>query len=223
MSPAHISRFRLLALMAALTLGACAPYSPIGADPRLSPAERDAAQTQARRPEIAPADQLRSTTVTFRVDVPLDFMVQWHGRVPLEDLIENSGEAPDVVGTELLTGGSFAGSGARRRVLLEGGDTALEDLITDDLPRSYRYIAWNYTADAARLVEYGVGEFSMLAVDADTTEVTWTYAFKPRGLMGWLFVGGWVNSTWLDWMEDVAARTIDRAEADYLAADGAPG
>lgn len=142
-------------------------------------------------------------------------MVDWHGSVPLQDLLERSGEIPNVVGTELVVGEAWSGAGVRRRVSLEGGDTALEDLITDDLPRSFRYIAWNYTADAARFVEYGVGEFTMQAVDADTTEVTWSYAFKPRGFFGRLFVGRWVNSTWRAWMEDVAERSTARAEADF--------
>jgi hypothetical protein len=207
----------LLIASLALVLTACAGPAPIGTDPALTATERDAIQASAPRPDIAPADQLRATTVTYTVEAPLAFMVEWHGSVPLQDLLERSGEIPNVVGTELLVGQAWAGAGVRRRVLLEGGDTALEDLLADDLPRSFHYIAWNYTADAARFVEYGVGEFSMRAIDSNTTEVTWTYAFKPRGILGRVFVGRWVNSTWRTWMEDVAKRSTDQAEADYRA------
>ena len=198
----------------ATMLSACSPPTAIGVDPALSPQERDRIQTDAPRPEIAPAEQLRRTTLSFTVNVPVAFMADWFGSVPLQDMVEATDAIPRVVETQLLTE-AWAGAGARRRIILENGDTALEDILVDDLPRSFRYIAWNYTTDAARFVEYGVGEFSMAPTGDHQTRVTWTYAFKPRCLLGRVFIGRFVETTWSDWMQGAAQAMSEHAEEAY--------
>ena len=205
-----------LPTIVAITLIACSGPEAVGADPLISQAERDRVQANTPLPQQVSAAQLRSNTVVFKVEVPIEYMVSWYGSVPLEDIVERSGDVPNVIGTELLST-TWSGAGSRRRVLMEGGDTALEEILNDDLPASFRYIVWNYTADAASYVEYGQGEFSMMAIDTNSTEVRWEYAFKPQGVLGRLFLGRWVNTTWSAWMNEVADAMAQRAEADYQA------
>lgn len=210
-----LTRIGGIALLAsAAGLAACAAPAAIGTDPALSPEERDRIQRAAARPDIAPGEALRAVTLSFTVEVPLAQMTAWFATAPLEDIAGGTSDIPAVARTELLTE-RWGGANARRRVILDDGSTALEDILVDDLPARFRYIAWNYTSDAARFVEYGVGEFRLSDADDGRTRVDWTYAFKPRGALGRMLVGRFVNTTWRAWMESAAAAMADGAEADY--------
>ncbi|NUP05996.1 MAG: hypothetical protein HOW73_08050 [Polyangiaceae bacterium] len=185
--------------LASLTLLACASPPAIGYEPQTTPAERDELHRTTPIPATASIDELTSTTVTAVFDVPQEYMTAWFTELPLDKALPGTDELPGVARTEPLTEGPWGVKGARRRVVLKDDSTALEQIVEVELPNRVQYVVWNYTSDAAKYVEYGIGEFRFVRA-GDKTEVHWTYAFSARGWPASWFLGGFVDGDYRDMM-----------------------
>jgi hypothetical protein len=118
----------------------------------------------------------------------------------LEDVLVGSKHIPRVVRTEPLSG-AWGPPGARRRVVLEDGNTALEELIEDRRPELYLYEVWNFTSSEGKYVKYAVGKFEVTG-DANTAHVRWTYSFRPSGWPASWFAGRFVHGEYHEFMQN---------------------
>ena len=133
------------------------------------------------------------------IDASLERYVEWTSRAPLEEVLQGSDDVPRVVDTEPVIG-AWDQVGARRRVVLEDGNYAAEQILEKDGPGSFRYQVWGYTSPTPRLIiHYAIGEFEVTEEDG-MTRVDWTYSFKPRVGLARPALRRFVEGTWADYM-----------------------
>lgn len=195
-------------------LAGCASPQAVGHGSGPSTDELDALHRSMPRPEPAPIAELTATTVTATFDVPYAYMMEWFTELPLREALPGTDKIPGVQATEALTAGPWGEPGARRRVLLNDGSMALEEIVEAELPERVRYVVWNYTSRAARQLDYGVGEFRFQDEGA-RTHVEWTYAFAPRGWPATWFLRGFVNGAYHEMMEVSITAMKAQAERSY--------
>lgn len=95
------------------------------------------------------------------IDAPLECYVEWTSNASLEEVLQGSDDVPRVVATEAVIG-VWDQVGARRRVVLEDGNYAAEEILANDGPSRFRYQVWGYTSPVPRLmIDYAVGEFDI--------------------------------------------------------------
>jgi hypothetical protein len=132
--------------------------------------------------QVRPADKLAWHQEQVTIPLPPPEVNARLDGVPLESLVQGTGRIPAVVGTEALNDVPFPSPGARRRVMLADGNTAVEEVIENRPDGYFSYKVWAYTLRAARPIEYGKGEFWYLPADhGQATIVRWRYSFKLRG------------------------------------------
>jgi hypothetical protein len=133
-------------------------------------------------PSIAAPEELASHTEEVTIARPLAVVRRAADR-PLEDIVAKTSSLPSVSGDYLLTPGEFGRPGSRRITCLTDGSTlqeqALERAETEGTFH-FRYVVWNYTSEAARPVQYGVGDFLYADLGDGRTRVIWTYSFKLK-------------------------------------------
>ncbi len=137
-----------------------------------------------QHPTVAAPSQLVAHTEEITVAKPLVQVLETNAKVGLKKAIHKAGALPGVTGEYSLGNVPFPNPGARRMVCLSDGSTLQEQsLVEEHTSTSYRfrYIVWHYTSPQARPIEYGVGEFRDLQIDAGHTHIVWTYAFKLKG------------------------------------------
>lgn len=133
-----------------------------------------------------PGDAVAAREVSFDVAAPRDAFVAAFLRAPLERFIKGSRKLPGVDHTETLTPASFPAVGSVRKVVLNDGNSAHEEVLACDEGR-LRYFVTQYTSPQASPIEWGLGEFTFEPA-GDKTKVTWRYSFKLRSnaFPGWL-------------------------------------
>ena len=160
-------------LRAGLCLAAAAGLAFLVVAPFLAAPGRDNA-------EPAIEEGAHVTEVVIRtLDVPIARFHAWFIQAKLEDILPGSAMIPRVVGSELIDG-NWGEVGARRRVLLQGGGSALEQITANDVPRYFAYKVWAIGGPGERLIRYIRGEFFVTPLPGDRTRVEWRYSFKPR-------------------------------------------
>jgi len=78
-------------------------------------------------------------------------------------------------------------------------------------------IVWNYTTPKAKPIEYGVGEFRTVQLDAGHTRITYSFKLKGDQFPGelgamdpWLFRVYFLDREYADMMKDVLLGTSTR-------------
>lgn len=117
--------------------------------------------------------------VTRTIDTPIDDFYTWFSNASLEDILPGSPMVPRVTGTELIAG-TWGEVGAKRKVLLADGSTALEQIIANDPPKYFSYKVWSTGGLGQRLIRYIRGEFFLKPTSDGKTHIEWRYSFKPR-------------------------------------------
>lgn len=179
----------------------------------LAMAARPAPAPDTPLPTIDPDEKLRIAQHEVVIEASVAETYAWWRQRTLSELAVETDIIPSVERTEFLRGDEWQGVGTRRRVHLSDGSTATEEILADEGPARFRYQVFGYTSSAARFVEYAVGEFRLSATEDDYTRVVWTYKFRPRTLLGRMFLGGWVKRNWSPWMEGYLANLKRGAEA----------
>lgn len=203
-----------LALALTAALAGCGSRL-VGTDPQLSRAERDNVQRQMSRPPLERDASFESTSVTREIAVPFETFSNWFrktGAPELGTFLTGTPKVPGVERTELITA-SWDRPGSRRRVLYSDGNSGVEELVVDNLPRLYQYQAWNLTNDTGRYIRYGVGQFQ-LRQTALGTRVVWTYFFRPKVWPDGLFIRSSVHEDYRAFMSKGLEAMAARALAD---------
>ncbi|MBL4683026.1 MAG: SRPBCC family protein [Nannocystaceae bacterium] len=194
-------------------LGACRTTVAVGYAPGTAPTERDQLHSTTPPPHIAGPSELTATTVTDTFEIPIEFASKWFIAMPLSEALPGTADVPGVTNTVPLSEG-WGGVGARRRVEVKDGSTALEQILESNLPERFRYVVWNYTSSAARHVRYGVGEFRFVPVDGKT-RVEWTYAFQAKGWPASWFLPRFVEGKFRAFMVHSMTAMKRNAEQSY--------
>jgi hypothetical protein len=130
--------------------------------------------------QLLPTDKLAWHEEQTAIPLPPEEVYARLNGAPLEGLVPGTDRIPAVVGTTALNDVPFPHPGARRRVMLADGNTALEEVI-ENTPAYFSYKVWGYTISAARPIRYAKGEFWYLpAGNGQATTVRWRYSFKLR-------------------------------------------
>lgn len=117
--------------------------------------------------------------VVRTVNLPIGQFHEWFLDADLEDILPGSALIPRVVGTEMIDG-TWGQVGARRRVLLHGGGSALEQITANNPPDYFAYRVWNIGGPGERLIRYIRGEFFVTSRPDGRTRVEWRYSLRPR-------------------------------------------
>jgi hypothetical protein len=135
--------------------------------------------TDTPHPAIATAEQLVSHTEEITIDRPLPVVLAALNK-PIKDTIHKANSLPGVSGDYMLTKGTFGDPGSRRLDCLSDGSTLEEEVLDnnrDNNSSRFHYVVWNYTSEAARPIQYGVGDFHYSDIGGGRTHVVWTYSF----------------------------------------------
>lgn len=160
----------------------------------------------------------------FEVPLPLDdyyprFLI---GAQNLENYLPGTPKVPGVDHNEALSVDVFPAVGSRRLVCLADGNWAREEVLALD-DTGFRTLVSNYSLEAARPIEYGLGEFKFERLTASSTRVTWRYSFKLRtnrfpgslgGLGRWLFRRSFLDSDYAAFMAAGVTKMTEWAVAD---------
>ena len=202
---AHRSALRHMAFLFVLAFVPGANASPCAPPPGFQ---------DGAHPVIAVPDELVSHTEVIDIYRPFSVVSDAMNK-PLEKTISKSDSLPGVSGDYMLTQGEFGSPGSRHIVCLtDGTSTEEEALEHEDSATSshFRYIVWRYTTPKAKPIDYGVGEFRTVQLDAGHTRITWTYSFKLKsnvfpgelGALGrWLFRVRFLDGEYAAMMKDV--------------------
>jgi len=138
---------------------------------------------EMQRPALTGLDPLVAHTEEVTVPHSLAEVLDAGARTSLKDAIHKAGGLPGVTGVYPLGTLPFPAPGARHIVCLSDGSTLQEESLNlERTPTTsrFRYIVWHYTSSQARPIEYGIGEFRDIQIDAGHTHIVWTYSFKLK-------------------------------------------
>jgi hypothetical protein len=148
-------------------------------------------------PKITPNPSAKMVSHTERFVIPIA-AAEFNARLtnaPLAKLLPGTPKIAAVSETRELTATRFGAPNAPRVVCLADGGTAVEESMVNEPGKLFQYKVWNYSVEVAKPIEYGVGSFELVPIDATKTTVVWTYSFKLRdntfpGFLG--PVGRWI-------------------------------
>ena len=189
---------------------------PVGHARSLTPGERDSAHRTMPRPVPKHGQHYVEHTETATVAVPPDALLQWVVMTPLEDVLTGFGDLPPVTHTVLLTD-TWGDAESRRRVELEGGDSALEELVSYEPGRRFEYVVWNFTNRARLATDFAVADFVVEPADGGS-RLIWTYRFSPRGSVSKGILERFVRDQYAGFMRECMAN-IERLAVAELRED----
>jgi hypothetical protein len=160
-----------------------------------------------------------SAQASIEIDRPLKEVYEWVLFTPLEIQLPGTDKLPGVAGTETLNGIKPGYAGHRRRVNLNDGTSAIEEIShTDnadsDGPLHFEYTVRDYTLPIARNIELATGQWRF-EQNGSGTRIQWRYSFtlfrdKPLGRLGgpgrFLFNRFFVRTSFYDWMVATLAK-----------------
>jgi polyketide cyclase/dehydrase/lipid transport protein len=160
------------------------------------------------KPTVA-SDGYVSHTEEIVVDVPIEVYRELSDKVELQDALEGTDGIPSVAGTETIKG-TWSDPGARRRVSLDGGHFAAEEVLINT-PDTFRYQVWGFTNYGKLVTDYAIGEFN-IHEDDGKTHVRWTYSFHKNSLVSQLFLPNFVSNNWASFMRSSLNNTKTSVE-----------
>ncbi len=134
------------------------------------------------------------------IDLPAESFFDWYLSEPIENFMLGTLVVPPITGTEALPGPDWGEPGAARKIFFKDGSTALERILSTDLPNGYRYQPWAYTSPVRLLSDYAVSEMRV-APENGKTRLTWNYAFHARNGIALPVLKLFVS---LDWKRNLA-------------------
>ncbi|CAG9243765.1 hypothetical protein [Paraburkholderia caribensis] len=189
----------LVSLCGAL-VGCEAPL--IGTEPGLAGTQRDDLQRSASRPTIERDTSYETVVVERDFAIPLDQFSDWFamtGAPRVASFLTGTTTVPGVIRSEPLIG-AWTKVGDRRRIVFSDGNSALEEIVTNQLPKRFQYEMWNLTSRRGRYIRYAISEFSLSGNDGGT-HVRWTYSFRPNAWPDGWFMSRYVHVDIRQFME----------------------
>lgn len=201
------------AMIGSAFLAGCSTLAGVGSG--LSAEQRNQVQRDMPRPPVEVGASYESVTVESDLPVPLAVFTRWFaasGAPEVAPYLVGTPGVPGVARTESLTG-MWAKPGDRRRIEFTDGNSAVEEIIVDQMPNLFQYEVWNLTNKIGRYTSYAVGEFAFSG-NQQNTHVRWTYSFRPRAWPDGWFIRSFVQTDYRHFMESALATMRARVLSD---------
>lgn len=153
------------------------------------------------------------TAVAVIVHAPLARAFDVAISIAPSDLVRPYGPLPGVAKTQGHAG-PWAAAGDLRRHTLTDGSSVDEELTDFTRNSTFAYRLSNFTGGFAPLVAGGRAEWRFTALDAEKTQIDWTYAFEPKGPAARVLVRLIVKLLWPGYLGAALARVKAEAEND---------
>lgn len=154
-------------------------------------------------------------TEVARMSISRADYLSWAESAPLQDVLGGRSDLPAVVSTEPISG-TWNHAGARRRIVLDDGGEAIEEVLVDGLQPSgehvFRYRVTAYTHVVRWVIDHAIGEFVTSEPEPGAAEIRWTYRYHPRSALLRPAVALFVRRTWAPYMREVLAGMVAAAE-----------
>lgn len=129
------------------------------------------------------------------IAIPADTFFDWYMYEPLENFMHGAMIVPGIARTEPLPGPEWGKAGSARKIVFRDGSTALERILSTDLPRSYSYQPWAYTNPVRIMSDYAVSDMSAVP-EGDGTRIVWDYGFHARSRLFMPLLQAFVSINW---------------------------
>ncbi len=147
------------------------------------------------------------------IEVPLKRFDEWSWSTSLDSVLKGTKRISRVVRTEIIEG-TWGEVGARRRVIMEDGNEAVEEILENVRPTLFRYQVWGFTNRGRILTNYAIGEFRY-SEDSGKTKVKWTYSFHRRFLLAAPFLSRFVKTDFSEFMRNALQTIKQKAEQHH--------
>jgi hypothetical protein len=149
-------------------------------------------------PALAESGHVSFTTEAI-MPMPPEEMRAWQRENPLFKFFKPSPSIPGIKGSETIEGTWFE-KGAKRRVLFEDGNTAVERIVEYE-PEVFRYQIWGFTAPTRYFVDHVEGEIKYEKSGEKDTRFVWTYKMKPRAFFTKPLLQRFMNEEYAPFMQ----------------------
>ena len=127
----------------------------------------------------------------------------------LPRVLHRWGPIPAVTGTRDLTG-PWDTPGSERTVLLEGGNTAHERVLSWERPQRFEYRVDRFTNPLGRLVDHATGLWEFTRTERGSS-FRWTYSFEAQGRLPAGLLKVFVRIAWSRYMRQFADLCVELA------------
>lgn len=139
-----------------------------------------------------------SQTEEIDINIPVHLFVEWCAKTPLEEMLNGVKGMEAVARTEMISG-TWGEVGARRRVVLESGHQAAQEILESNWPWLLRYQLWGFTNQGRLLSKYAIGEIRSTESQCGV-HIIWTYQFQKRSQLMSPVLSLFVRTTWANFM-----------------------
>ncbi len=149
-------------------------------------------------PDLAPADKYLTNTETTVLETSVPEAWAFWRATPVTDFVEQTDRIPAIASFEVLKG-TWGEPGSIRRVIFEGGGSALERVLTST-ETEFSYQIWNIDTGSGRFINHIYGKFNAQAV-GNGTQITWSYNIKPNVFLARPFISSFLRNDFEPFME----------------------
>jgi hypothetical protein len=184
----HRNFASLLLASSLLSLGACSVNPPNVAPDMTAP------------PAIANDDNYVSHVATRTVNWDRASFRRWLEKEQMVSFLPKDQGIPGVTGTTAMRG-TWGQNGSVRRVSLDNGHYAFDQVTLNQQPDLFQYQVYGFTNEAARVAQYIRAEFKYSEPSPGVTTLQWTYSMRPNSALTKLLVESYVNNKLRPYME----------------------
>jgi hypothetical protein len=141
----------------------------------------------------------RSAQVTVNCDKPLAFKFISSSE-ELPNWLKKSGAIPAALNAKIIKG-PYNFVGAKRKVIFDGGDSAIEELMTFNPSSNYSYSITEFSDFLRFLTKEAYGQLWFDTID-DKTRITWEYSFSYRNIFARAFLSLFLSMVYKKFMKN---------------------
>ncbi len=151
-------------------------------------------------PEPAKDGYASCRAETF-INMPAAGFLDWYLYEPIENFMFATMIVPAITHCEPLPGPAWGETNSARKIFFKDGTTALERILSLNLPHSYSYQSWAYTSPVKLMSDHAVATMTALSENGGT-RIVWDYGFHARHPMLKPAVQGFVSLNWKRHLEN---------------------
>lgn len=149
-------------------------------------------------PDLASAGKYQTNTETTVLNAPLSEAWAFWRQNSITDFLEPTDRIPEIAGFEVLKG-NWGEPGSIRRVIFQGGGSALERVLTST-DSEFSYQIWNIETSSGRFINHIYGKFEAQPVEGGT-EINWSYNVKPVAFFARPSIASFLRNDFAPFME----------------------
>ena len=151
------------------------------------------------------------TTVNCSKEAAFDYI---SSSTKLHEWLKKSGAIPGAKNVEILEG-PYDFVGARRKVIFESGDSAIEQLISFHPPGNYAYRITDFSNFLSKMSKAAYGQLWFDNENGET-RITWEYSFTYRNIFAHIFLSLFLTMTYKKFMR----KSLANAKAEIEKMEG---